>query len=347
MLKQIDTLNKVYKNEISDDIDECFSTLCSYFKENIKIMADNFKPNKTKIYLNEFKNLRKMNIDSIKTSTFRQLDYDKDKKIEDVLSQNRVFQENFLPVHSSLKNKENKDPFRALSQSCLSTLNIKTLLNKIISNERTGAGAVTNSQNNGQSNQSTIETWSTCNSVGTLLKENIENQEEVLKIFSNNQQNSKIFKLPSLEQKWKNHPLLLKNKGHRSRSLDCNYYDISKVTHLEKKEYENYSKISKITKKEENYRSLSPKTPKTNNNEKVRIEENFNSNINTNSSVSAGVKKSYINDGKIKKQKKNNVIINRNTNIEEKKDEDLIFETQVEENQVISPDPDPDSANLN
>lgn len=180
MLKQIDTLNKVYKNEISDDIDECFSTLCSYFKENIKLMADNFKPNKTKIYLNEFKNLRKMNMDSIKTSTFRQLDYDKDKKIEDVLNQNRVFQENFLPVHSSLKNKENKDPFRALSQSCLSALNIKTLLNKIISNERTGT--TTNCQNTGQSNQSTIETLSTCNSVGTLLKENIENQEEVLKL---------------------------------------------------------------------------------------------------------------------------------------------------------------------
>ncbi len=147
-MKQISAMNRIYKDE-NQDTEECIETLCKYFKENIKEMA----------------NIQKTSKESSIYNT----------------------DERFLLVHSSLKgkhksSKESEDPkdllrdARALSQSNLSSLNVKLLISKIVMNE------CDQELKRETHSWETMNSCSTNNTVGNLISQNIDVQDEILKL---------------------------------------------------------------------------------------------------------------------------------------------------------------------
>jgi len=143
ILKQIDSINKAYKDD-TQNADDCITTLCTYFKENIKNMSKSFKSPKR-----------------VRSKNLKQF------RVDDTNNDDRL-----LLVHNSLNMKGN----RALSQSCISSISIKELLDKIFLSYDYNDEAKKNTYS------INLNSCSTKNSVGSLISQNIEAQEEILKI---------------------------------------------------------------------------------------------------------------------------------------------------------------------
>ena len=182
-MKQIEVMNRICKNDNNtEDTEECISTLCKYFKENITNMARFFKSPK---HSNNKKNVKQKDFDEFQIKIFDpdnpvETPQDNDDSNQDSHLQDEDNNRNkYLLVRSSLNLLKCN---RALSQSCISSLSIKDLLNKIILSNDYNEDIKKDSFSLNINSNSCSTKSSNKNSVGCMLSQNIEVQEEILKI---------------------------------------------------------------------------------------------------------------------------------------------------------------------